>query len=165
MEFPKPIRSISFSYSNNYLALGGDEGVLYVLSVPNRSMILNMIYDSPIQTVAFSRHDERLSIGMSDGVLSLLSPNDDWNPCGDIDYNDSPILSQDWCSSYLAVGRNDGSVTVFDKDKALGGFFVPVAELSDSSKPIRSVSFGTGGRFLGEKQLCKVFRVWKSLLL
>ena len=65
----------------------------------------------------------------------------------------------------LAVGRNDGSVTVFDKDKALGGFFVPVAELSDSSKPIRSVSFGTGGRFLGEKQLCKLFRVWKSLLL
>mmetsp|Transcript_5853 Transcript_5853/g.13880 ORF Transcript_5853/g.13880 Transcript_5853/m.13880 type:complete len:266 (+) Transcript_5853:795-1592(+) len=148
MEFPKPIRSISFSYSNNYLALGGDEGVLYVLSVPNRSMILNMIYDSPIQTVAFSRHDERLSIGMLDGVLSLLSPNDDWNPCGEIDYSESPILCQDWCSSYLAIGRSDGSVTVFDKEKAMDGFFLPAVELSDSSMPIRSVSFGTGGRFL-----------------
>lgn len=116
-------------------------------------MVLNMIYDSPIQTVAFSRHDERLSIGMLDGVLSFLSPNDDWSPCGEIDCSDSPILCQDWCSSFLAVGRADGSVTIFDKEKALGSVFVPVAELSDSSRPIRSISFGTGGRFLGEEQL------------
>lgn len=150
MEFPKPIRSISFSYSNNYLALGGDEAVLYVLSVPNRSMVLNMIYDSPIQTVAFSRDDERLSIGMADGMLSLLAPNDDWSPHGEIDYSDSSILCQDWCSSYLAIGRSDGSVTVFDKVKTMEGVFVPAAELSDSSRPIRSVSFGAGGRFLGE---------------
>lgn len=115
-------------------------------------MVLNMIYDSPIQTVAFSRHDERLSVGMLDGVLSLLSPDEDWNPCGEIDYSRAPILCQDWCSSYMAIGRNDGSVSVFDIEKVLNCSFAPTVVLSDSSIPIRSVSFGTGGRFLGMTQ-------------
>jgi WD40 repeat protein len=152
MDFAKPIRSLSFSHSNNYLALGGDEGLLFVLSVPNRSVILNMAYDSPIQSIAFSRHDERLSVGLSDGVLSLLCPSDDWKSCGEIDYSDSTILCQDWSSNYLSIGRQDGSVAVFDKEKAFDEFFVPVAEFSAESAPIRSVAFGAGGRNLGKSK-------------
>lgn len=152
MDFAKPIRSLSFSYSKNYLAIGGDEGVLFVLSVPSRSVMLNMVYDSPIQTLAFSRHDKLLSVGLYDGVLSFLSPRDDWNSCGEIDYSDSAILCQDWSSDYLAIGRQDGSVAVFDKDKAMDGFYVPVAEFSAESAPIRSVAFGTGARNLGKSE-------------
>eukprot|EP00980_Cylindrotheca_fusiformis_P001989 scaffold443_cov125-Cylindrotheca_fusiformis.AAC.38 len=107
-----------------------------------------MIYDSPIETVAFSRQDKRLSVGLHDGVLSLLSPRDDWKSCGEIDYSESTILCQDWSSNFLAIGRTDGSVAVFDESKALDGFFVPVAEFSGESAPIRSVAFGTGGRNL-----------------
>jgi WD40 repeat protein len=149
MEFAKPIRTLMFSSSSNYLALGGDEGVLYVLSVPSRSMILNTIFSSPIQSVAFSKHDERLAIGSSDGILTLLCPDADWEPIGEIEDSESPILAQDWCSKNLAVGREDGSVAIFDTEKVFSNFFVPVAEFSNSL-PVRSVAFGASGRFLGK---------------
>jgi WD40 repeat protein len=81
-------------------------------------MILNTIQSSPIRSVAFSRHDERLAIGLDDGVLSLLCPEADWEPAGDIDFNDSAILCQAWTSKTFAVGRMDGTVTLFDTEKA-----------------------------------------------
>jgi WD40 repeat protein len=142
------MRSLVFSNSNNYLAFGGDEGVLYVLSVPSRSMILNTTLSSPIQSIAFSTRDERLSIGMIDGLLSLLCPNADWEPVGEIDHNESSITCQDWTSKTLAVGRRDGSVALFDVEKALCNFFVPVAEFTTSSLSVRSVAFSVGGRFV-----------------
>jgi WD40 repeat protein len=148
MEFAKPIRSLMFSSSNNFLALGGDEGVLYVLSVPSRSIVYNTIVSLPIQSIAFSRHDERLAVGSDDGVLSLLCPDSDWEPAGEIETSDSPILAQDWCSKHMAVGRLDGIVAIFDTEKALSNFFVPLAEYSHAL-PVRSVAFGASGRFLG----------------
>jgi len=152
MEFTKPIRSIAFSNSSNCLALGGDEGVLYVLSVPSRSMIHSTTYDAPIRTVAYSRRDERLSVGSQDGLLSLLCPQSDWEALGEIDYSDSEILCQDWCTRALAVGRADGSVAVFDTEKAYSNFFVPLAEFSHTCA-VRTVSFGVSGRFLGKKRV------------
>ncbi len=147
IEFAKQIRSLVFSNANNYLALGGDEGVLYVLSVPSRSMILNTILSTPIQSVAFSTRDERLSIGTNDGVLSLLCPDANWEPVGEIEHNESSITCQDWTTKTLAIGRKDGSVTLFDAEKAFSNFFVPIAEFT-SSFPVRSVAFSVGGRFL-----------------
>lgn len=148
MEFAKPLRTLVFSHSNNFLALGGDESVLYVLSVPSRSIIYNTIFNAAITTVAFSRKDERLAVGTKDGVLSLLCPDADWEPVGELDYSESPILAQAWCSKTMAVGREDGSVAIFDTEKAFCNFFVPLAEFSHA-KPIRSLAFGTSGRFLG----------------
>lgn len=136
-----------FSNSNNNLALGGDEGVLYVLSVPSRSIIFSAPGDSPIYSIGFSKDDERLAIGSSDGVLTLLCPNADWEPIGEIEDVESPILAQDWCSKNLAVGREDGSVTIFDTEKVFSNFLVPTAEFSNSL-PVRSVAFGASGRFL-----------------
>ena len=148
MEFAKPIRSLMFSCSNNLLALAGDEGVLYILSVPSRSIVFNTIFSLPIQSIAFSKHDERLGVGSDDGVLSLLCPDENWEPAGEIETSDSPIITQDWCSKCMAVGRLDGTVAVYDTEKVLSNFFVPVAEYSHAL-PVRSVSFGAGGRFLG----------------
>jgi WD40 repeat protein len=110
-------------------------------------MILNTILSSPIQSVAFSRHDERLSIGLTDGVLSLMCPDAGWEPVGEIEHNESSITCHDWASKTLAIGRKDGSVTLFDAEKAFCNFFVPIAEFS-SSLPVRTVAFGAGGRFL-----------------
>jgi WD40 repeat protein len=90
-----------------------------------------------------------LAIGSNDGVLTLLCPDADWEPMGELDFSESPILAQDWCSKTLAVGREDGSVAVFDTEKAFDNFFVPLAEFSHSL-PVRSVSFGGSGRFLGK---------------
>lgn len=167
MEFAKPLRALVFSHSNNFLALGGDEGVLYVLSVPSRSIIFNTIFNAAITTVAFSRHDERLAIGTKDGVLTLLCPDVDWEPMGELDFSESPILTQDWGSKTLAIGREDGSVSIFDSDKAFDNFFVPLAEFADS-KPVRSLSFGSSGRFLGKNAImvwkCDIFAWCRSFL-
>ena len=147
VEFAKPIQTLAFSHSNNFLAMGGDESILYVLSVPTRSMILNTIMSSQIRCVAFSKNDERLSIGQEDGVLSLLVVAAEFEPTGEIDAHDSPVLCQDWSSKTLAVGREDGTVSLFDTEKAFCNFFVPLAEFS-SNYPVRSLSFGVSERFL-----------------
>jgi WD40 repeat protein len=127
--------------------MGGEEAILYVLSVPTRSMILNTIMSSPIHSVAFSRNDERLSIGQEDGVLSLLVVDAEFEPTGEIDGSESPVLCHDWSFKTLAVGREDGTVTLFDTEKAFCNFFVPLAEFI-SNYPVRSLSFGVSERFL-----------------
>ena len=113
-------------------------------------MILNTIFSSKINSVAFSRHDERLSIGSADGVLSLLCPDADWGPIGEIEENESPILCQDWCSKNLAVGREDGSVTIYDTEKVFNSFLGDTTAEFSYSLPVRSVAFGASGRFLGK---------------
>jgi WD40 repeat protein len=147
VEFAKPIRSLAFSHTNNFLAMGGDESILYVLSVPTRSMILNTIMTSSIHSVAFSKRDERLSIGVEDGVLSMLVVDAEFEPSGDIDHSESAVLCQAWSSRTLAVGRRDGTVTLFDTEKAFCNFFVPLAEFS-STHAIRSLSYGVSENFL-----------------
>ena len=157
MEFAKPILTMAFSNSNNYLALGGNEGVLYVLSVPSRSMVVNSIIGTPILSVGFSKLDERLAVGSSDGVLGLLRPESDWEAYGEIEHSEAAILTQDWSSKALAVGRADGTVGVFETENVYSNFFVPQAELSVKRK-VRAVCFGGGGKFLGKQHRLS----WKS---
>ena len=161
MEFAESIKCLSFSKSSNILALGMD-GSLFLFSVPNRSMIVSKTYGSSIRSLSFSNHDERLAVALSDGTLSLLCPDDDWRSAGEIDYSDSPIICQDWCTNTFAIGREDGSVAIFDLEKGLGEFFVPIAEFSANS-PVRSMAFGPGGRYLG-KFLCCLKQIFPVLL-
>ena len=147
VEFAKPIRSLAFSNSNNFLALGGDEGILNVLSVRSRTMILNSILSSPIRSIAFSKNDERLGIGLADGNLTLLCPDSNWESIGEIDQSESCISCQDWAWNMLACGRINGLVTLFDINQVLTNFFVPIAEFT-SNHPVRSLAFESNGRFL-----------------
>jgi WD40 repeat protein len=110
-------------------------------------MILNTIMSSPIHSVAFSRQDERLSTGMEDGVLSLMVVDADFEPSGEIDQSESAILCQAWGSQTLAIGRRDGTVTLFDTEKAFCNFFVALAEFS-TNYTIRSLSIGVSETFL-----------------
>jgi WD40 repeat protein len=102
---------------------------------------------SPIHSVAFSRRDERLSTGMEDGVLSLLVVDAEFEPSGEIDQSESAVLCQAWGSNTFVVGRKDGTVTLFDTEKAFCNFFVPLAEFSTSCS-VRSLSFGVSESFL-----------------
>lgn len=78
----------------------------------------------------------------------MLCPTSiDWEPVGEIDFSDSPILCHDWSIRTLAIGREDGSVTLFDKEKAFDNFFVPLAEFSHP-KPVYSLTFGACGQYL-----------------
>jgi WD40 repeat protein len=71
----------------------------------------------------------------------------DWAPVGEIDFSDSPVLCQAWSNQSLAVGREDGSVTIFDTEKVFDNFFVPMTELY-YTKAVQSLAFGASGRFL-----------------
>jgi WD40 repeat protein len=112
-------------------------------------MISNTILSAPILSIAFSKLDERLTVGSKDGVLTLICPATDWGPVGEIEQSEAAVSAQDWSSKNLAVGRDDGTIAVFENEKVYSNFFVPHAELTQKL-PIRSVAFGAGGRFLGE---------------
>jgi WD40 repeat protein len=147
IEFEKPIRTISFSSSSNHLALGGDEGVLYVLSVPSRSLILNTILGAQICSIAFSKEDARLSVGLDDGKLSLFVVDADWEPTADIDRGDSPVICHEWSTDALALGRMDGTVCIYDAEQVMLNHFQPMNQISCNG-PIRSLSFSARGQFL-----------------
>ena len=149
IEFAKPVHSLAFSNLNNHLALGGDEGVLYVLSVPSRSMILNTILGSPINSLSFSKHDEFLAVGTKDGTVSLMSPANNYETVAGIENSEAAVTAQDWSSRNFAVGRQDGTFALYETHKIQNKLFVPQLEF-DQRKAIRSVSFGASGRFLGK---------------
>lgn len=148
MTFTEAIDAMHFSYRSQFLALAGQNGIVYVVDVSTWKTIKEMnLSQSPIKTIRFSRHDERLAFGSSDGVLTLLDPRNNWKIVGEIDASDSPVLSIDWSSRNLAIGREDGSISVHEADKVYENFFVPQAEIS-RGLPVHSVSFGVRGRFL-----------------
>jgi WD40 repeat protein len=152
LEFVKPIRSIQFANTNNLLVLGGDDAMVYVVSVSSQQLIAEKLLSAPITALGFSWCDERLAVASVDGLLALLDPKDDFELVGEIDSSDSAILTLDWSSKNLGIGRSDGSVTVHDTDKVFGNFFVPQVELR-KRKAIRSLAFGVSGRFLGKQRL------------
>ena len=61
--------------------------------------------------------------------------------------NDSPVTAIDWCTRYLAVARENGSLAIYDTDRILEGRYTPATTI-DGSKPLSSVAFGGGGKYL-----------------
>jgi WD40 repeat protein len=147
MTFIKPIYSMHFSYQGYQLALGGESGILYVIDLETWQLIKETeLSHTPIQSVRFSRSDY-LAVGAADGVVTLLDPERGWEVTGEI-VNDSSVLSLDWSSKSLAIGREDGTITIHEADKLLANFYVPQTELARQA-PVRSLAFGARGRCLG----------------
>uniref|UniRef100_A0A6U3R608 Anaphase-promoting complex subunit 4-like WD40 domain-containing protein n=1 Tax=Ditylum brightwellii TaxID=49249 RepID=A0A6U3R608_9STRA len=151
MSFSKSIHSLCFSNKNQYIVMGGDDSTAHILSVQTWEKVTDITADSSIYTVAFSMMDERLAFGTLDGVLTLLDAQNGFVIVGEMDTNTAPILTLDWSSNgkYMALGRNDASVTIHDSQSVFGNFFVPQKELHrGSGAPIHTVAFGDGGTFL-----------------
>lgn len=67
---------------------------------------------------------------------------------GKIDASESPILSVDWTSKSLAIGRQDGTVSIYDSAQVIySNLCVAVADIR-RRRPVRAVAFGTSSRFL-----------------
>jgi WD40 repeat protein len=145
--FPKQIRSLTFSNGSQYLALACDDSAVYVVEIPSWSVIVAKDLGAPALSIVFSKSNERLAVGTADGILTLLDPLEGWEAAGEIESNDSPVLTLDWCSKNLAIGRQDGSVSVYDSDQVCSNFCLALVEIPHKS-PVRSVSFGVSGRFL-----------------
>jgi WD40 repeat protein len=148
LELTHPIRCLSFSNGSRFLAVGGEDSKISILTTAPRWAILTQIdFMAPITCLAFSKNNERLAVGTLDGTMALLDPCCVWKPAAVIDNNESPVLSLDWTSRYLACGRHDGTVTIFDSDHIFNNQFTAIAELSQTA-PARSLAFGSSSRFL-----------------
>jgi WD40 repeat protein len=145
--FPKLIRSLTFSNGSKHIALACDDSTVYVVEIPSWSVIAAKDLGAPILSVVFSKNNERLAVGSADGILSLIDPLGGWEATGEIESSASPVLTMDWCSRNLAVGRQDGSVSIYDSEQVYSNFCVALVELFHKS-PVRSVAFGASGRFI-----------------
>jgi WD40 repeat protein len=155
MSFSKMIRAVHFSRRSDFMALGGEGAIVYVVSVSDWRIVKEVrVTSSSIHALRFSRSDERLAVGCSDGVLALLSLEDDWEVTGEIDTSESSISCIDWSFRHLAVGRTDGNVDIYEAARVYANFFLPKAELTRRDGPVYSVAFGVSGQFLGKYVNC-----------
>jgi len=148
-EYASPIQTLAFSNGSRFLAVGCEDGKLYiVMTAPSWAIMTEQQFNGPISSLAFSRNNERLAVGCLNGILTFLSPRQGWKVVGKIDAIDSPILSVDWTSRNLAIGRQDGTVSIYDSAQVIySSFCVAVADIRRRG-PVRAVTFGTSSRFL-----------------
>lgn len=148
LEFLFPTNCLAFSNGSRMLALGGEDGkVRMVATSPLWTVIKEVNADSSIRSMAFSKNNERLVVGAADGVLMFFDPQENFAVTGECEESDAAVLSIDWCTRYLVVGREDGSLSIYDTDRIIQGHFAPATTI-EGTKPIRSVAFGGGSKFL-----------------
>ena len=122
--------------------------VYIVETSPTWTVVSRKDFFAPVNTVAFSKHNERIAVGVEDGVVTLLDTTDkNYDAVGEIDVSESGVSSLDWTSRNFAVGRNDGSVSVYDTNQVRSNFCVPLAELLHDGAVV-GLAFGPSSRFL-----------------
>lgn len=149
IQFPKQVETMAFSNGSRFLALGCDDSNIYVSDTSaNWELVAKIEFAAPISSVQYgSKNNERLVVGSVDGTLAFLDPRKGYDFAGEIEASDAPVVAIDWTSRNLAVGRNDGTVAIYDSDDVLDDSYVSVADL-ERDAAVCAVSFGVSSRFL-----------------
>lgn len=163
IQFPTAIQSLTFSSgtTNQFLVLGGLDSIVYVSdTTANYGIITRIVLTSSVTSVIFSKNNERLAAGSLDGTFAFLDPLKNFEYCGEIEVpgNDnfddtllsapaSAVLTADWSSKNIAIGREDGTVTVYDSKQVIGDVYESVADIVRKDA-VHSVAFGVSSRFL-----------------
>ena len=148
LRFPQPVTCLFFSHGSRYLVFGCEDSKVYVsLTAPKWTLLATTELPSPANTVVFSKDNSFVGAGTMDGSFAVLNSQRSYSISGIIDDNDSPISTADWSSKMVAIGREDGTVQLYDTNAVISGDHVPLAEIRRRGT-IRSVAFGLGGRFL-----------------
>jgi Anaphase-promoting complex subunit 4 WD40 domain len=146
--FSKPIKCLDFSMGSRFLALGSAESRVHVVeTAPAWTIVAKHDFFAPVCAVGFSRRNERLAVGVADGILALFDPQDDYASVGEIDVSESAVLSLDWSGKNFCLGRQDGTVSIFDSQQVCANFCVPLAE-HELCSPVHAVAFGPSSRFV-----------------
>lgn len=150
MRFSHAIRSVQFSWKSQFLALGGDGARVYIVSTANWRVLKEIKTGGTVNAIVFNRSDERLAVGVSDGILLVAKQIEGflWEVAGEIEDNDSSIVTLDWSKKYLAVGRLDGSVSIHETENIFRNFLIPRLTIF-RKKAVYSVAFGIG-KYLGK---------------
>ena len=150
IQFPKPVEALSYSFGSRYIALGCADSNVYISdTASNWELIAKIEFSAPISSVQFEcKNNERLVVGCVDGTLAFLDPRKGYDFAGEIVPSvGAPIVAIDWSAKNLAVGRNDGTVVLYDSDQVLIEKYTPIVELRRDSS-ICALSFGVSSRFL-----------------
>lgn len=149
ISFPQPVTALAFTNGSKYLAYGCLDSRLYVSETfPNWSLVANIQLPSPVQnSLLYSQSNRLLGAGTNDGNFLLFDPEHKHTICGSIEGNGSSITSVDWSSKAIAIGKEDGTVQLYDSEKLQSGDIESIAAISKRNG-IRSIAFGLSGRFL-----------------
>jgi WD40 repeat protein len=116
------IRSLAFSNGSKYISLACDDSTVYVVEIlAGLSLPKNLGAQFFPLSLARTTRDYA---GSAIGILSLIDPLGGWEAAGEIESSASPVLTMDWCTKNLAVGRQDGSVSIYDSDQVYSNFCV-----------------------------------------
>ena len=159
IKFPKEIFCMQFSNDNEYIVLGGLGTSAYIISVSKWVVAAEIKTGSSILSVGYSINDERLALGLADGVVSFIQLENknskSWDIVGEMSEYDSPVTCLNWSQNgkYLAIGRNDATVSIHDSTSVFANFYMPITEISSSNTGVGSsvhqLEFNPQGSFLG----------------
>jgi WD40 repeat protein len=163
IQFPKPVETMSFSNGSRFLALGCCDSNVYVSdTISNWELVAKIEFAAPISSVQFgSKNNERLVVGSVDGTVAFLDPRKGYDFVGELEASDVPVVSIDWSSRNLAVGRTDGTVAIYDSQPVLLDSYVAIANLERDSA-VCSVSFGVSSRFLAVGDAAGLVGIYSS---
>lgn len=149
ISFPQPVTALAFTNGSKYLAYGCLDSRLYVSETyPNWSLVANIELVSPVHSsLVYSTDNRLIGAGAHDGRFVLLDPQDKYSVSGLIEGNGSPITSVDWSSETIAIGKEDGTVQLYDSKTIQSGDNEPIATITKRNA-IRSIAFGLSGQFL-----------------
>jgi WD40 repeat protein len=149
IQFPRAVRTMAFSYGSKYVAFGCEDSNVYVSDTTSNWELLSKIeFAAPISTLNFNgKNNDRLAVGSVDGTFAFLDPLKGFDFSGEIEGSDSAVIAADWQSKFLAVGREDGCISIFETEQVIKDLYDSVADLSRNA-PVRSLSFGVSSRFL-----------------
>jgi WD40 repeat protein len=148
LEFLFPTTSLAFSNGSRMLAMGGQDGKLRIVATsPIWSVITEVNAEASVNCMAFSKNNERLVIGAADGALIFLNPQQNFSVLTECEENESAVISIDWCTRYMACGRADGSLTIYESDRILRGNYIPESTI-EGTEALQAVAFGGNGKFL-----------------
>ena len=155
LEFSKPINEIKFSSDGLYLVMAGESQSFYVVTVESWYIIQESQLSAPALCMGFSMNSDLLSLGLADGILAFVdcSRHGKWAITGEMETSSSEILASHWspCGNFLAVGRNDSTVSIHEYHSILNNFYVPKMELiRKTESAVHALSFGIGGKYLGK---------------
>jgi WD40 repeat protein len=146
--FNKPIKCMDFSVGSRFLALGSAESRVHVVeTAPSWTIVAKHDFFAPISSLGFSKRNERLAVGVADGILALFDPQDDYASVGEIDSSESPVVCLDWSGKNFCLGRQDGTVSIYDAQQVCANFCVPLVE-HELCSPVQAVTFGPNSRFV-----------------
>ena len=143
-----PVRCMAFSHGSRFLAIGGEDGVVHVyMTAPRWACLATIDFSAPVTCLGFYKNNELLAVGSLDGTLTLVDPRSAWQKVAVLNDNESPILSLDWTSKNLAIGRHDGSILVFSSDQVVQQDLAS-CDVFSLPTPVRSLTIGVNSRFL-----------------